>query len=122
MCVFDRIDLGHDKFALKSVYGGIMTFHGPGNVRCDGTDIGPNQSFEIDWTPYEGMPVEQPEPEKPVFQFPLDDFEGWSEWTDSTARDQFNTSVMSSYPLMGMECRGNLCHGLRMFNNRPLDV
>ena len=38
--VFIRITLEDGRFALKSSRGGIMTFHGPGNVRCDGTDIG----------------------------------------------------------------------------------
>jgi len=45
-------------------------------------------------------------------------FEGWSEWNESTHKDHYNTSQMSEYPIMGMECRGDKCTGLRMFNNK----
>ena len=45
-------------------------------------------------------------------------FEGWSEWTESTNKNHYNTSEMSDYPIMGMECRGDRCEGLRMFNNK----
>ena len=47
------------------------------------------------------------------------DFMGWSDWNESTQSDHFNTSEMSAYPIIGMECRGDKCEGLRMFNNVP---
>ena len=31
-------------------------------------------------------------------------FLGWSDWNESTAAEDFNTSEMSEYPIMGMQC------------------